>query len=124
MIEDGGRLGLSAGTGKWQRSDRTSPARFALKGVTTGGGEARSVSRYSMMPRQIRALADGILVLINGIVRIRVDSPDPISLGNVRRYREDGAKDAWVFPGPGGLAFGTPPDRPRPGGSLASTEGA
>jgi hypothetical protein len=46
----------------------------------------------------IRTLAGEMLALINGVARIRLDRPDPITLGNVRRYREDGAKDVWAFP--------------------------
>jgi len=59
----------------------------------------------------IRALAGEILRLINGIARVRLDRPEPITLGNVRRYRDGGAKDAWVFPEPirARLRMGTPP---------------
>jgi hypothetical protein len=46
----------------------------------------------------IRAIAVELLVLINGIARLRLDNPDPVSLGNVRRYGEGGAKDVFVFP--------------------------
>ena len=54
--------------------------------------------------------AGGMLALINGVARLRLDRPDPISLGNVRRYREDGAKDVWVFPEPARatVRMGTP----------------
>jgi hypothetical protein len=57
----------------------------------------------------IHALAGEILILINGIARVRLDGPEPISLGNVRRYR-GGGKDAWVFPEPARarLRMGTP----------------
>jgi hypothetical protein len=48
----------------------------------------------------VRTLAGEMLALINGVARIRLDRPDPISLGNVRRYREDASYDAWVFPEP------------------------
>lgn len=47
----------------------------------------------------IYALAGEMLRLINGIARVRLDRPEPISLGNVRRYRGVG-KDVWVFPEP------------------------
>lgn len=58
----------------------------------------------------IRALAGEILRLINGIARVRLDRPEPITLGHVRRYRDGGAKDAWVFPEPirARLRMGTP----------------
>ena len=48
----------------------------------------------------IWTLAAEILTLVNGIARLRLDRPAPISLGNVRRYREDGSKDAFMFPEP------------------------
>jgi hypothetical protein len=59
----------------------------------------------------IRAIAGEMLRLINGIARVRLDRPEPISLGNnVRRYRDDGAKDVFVFPAPAQarLRMGTP----------------
>ena len=58
----------------------------------------------------IRALAGEILRLINGIARVRLDRPELITLGNVRRYRAGVAKDAWVFPEPirARLRMGTP----------------
>jgi len=57
----------------------------------------------------IHALAGEMLRLINGIARVRLDRPEPIGLGNVRRYR-GGGKDAWVFPEPAQarLHMGTP----------------
>jgi len=48
----------------------------------------------------VRTLAGEMLALINGVARIRLDRPDPITLGNVRRYHEDGGWDAFVFPEP------------------------
>jgi hypothetical protein len=51
-------------------------------------------------PSEILALARELVGLLNGIARVRLDSPEPISGGNVRRYREDGSKDVWVFPEP------------------------
>jgi len=48
----------------------------------------------------VRTLAGEMLALMNGVARLRLDRPDPISLGNVRRYREDASYDAWVFPEP------------------------
>ena len=58
----------------------------------------------------IRTLAGEMLALINGVARLRLDRPEPVSLGNVRRYREDGTKDAWVFPEPirARVRMGTP----------------
>jgi hypothetical protein len=58
----------------------------------------------------VRTLAGEMLALINGVARIRLDRPDPISLGNVRRYREGGGKDAFVFPEPARakVRMGTP----------------
>lgn len=58
----------------------------------------------------IHALAGEMLRIINGIARVRLDRPDPISLGNVRRYRDSGAKDAFGFPAPirARLRMGTP----------------
>jgi hypothetical protein len=58
----------------------------------------------------IYALAGEILRIINGIARVRLDRPDPLSLGNVRRYRDGGAKDAFGFPAPirARLRMGTP----------------
>jgi hypothetical protein len=58
----------------------------------------------------IHALAGEMLRIINGIARVRLDRPDPIGLGNVRRYRDSGAKDALGFPAPirARLRMGTP----------------
>ena len=59
----------------------------------------------------IHAIAGEMLRLINGIARVRLDRPEPISLGNnARRYRDGGAKDVFVFPAPAQarLRMGTP----------------
>jgi hypothetical protein len=58
----------------------------------------------------VRTLAGEMLALINGVARTRLDRPDPITLGNVRRYHEDGGWDAFVFPEPAHLKarMGTP----------------
>jgi hypothetical protein len=58
----------------------------------------------------VRALAGETLRLINGIARVRLDRPEPITLGHVRRYRDGGATDTWLFPEPirARLRVGTP----------------
>jgi hypothetical protein len=48
----------------------------------------------------VRALAQEIVALVNGLASIWLDDPQPLRVGNVRRYRPDGSKDAWVFPEP------------------------
>jgi hypothetical protein len=49
---------------------------------------------------EIRTLAQEIVDFINGIARIRLDEPEELRVGNVRRYGEGGTKDVWVFPEP------------------------
>lgn len=58
----------------------------------------------------VLAIARELLVLINAIARIHLDAPGAITLGNVRRYREGGTKDVFVFPEPARLKLrvGTP----------------
>ena len=58
----------------------------------------------------IRTLATEIVGLINGVARVRLDSPRLLSVGNVPRYRAGGAKDVWAFPEPVTLRIrmGTP----------------
>lgn len=51
----------------------------------------------------VRSRAAELIEILNGLARVRLDAPERIGVGNVRRYRPDGAKDAWVFPEPARL---------------------
>jgi hypothetical protein len=49
-------------------------------------------------PSEILVRARELVALINGLARLKLDAPDPIDVRGVRRYRDDGAWDQWVFP--------------------------
>jgi hypothetical protein len=53
----------------------------------------------------IRKAALELVVTLNGLAAVRIDGASPITIGNVRRYRADGAKDAWAFPEPIAIRF-------------------
>jgi hypothetical protein len=58
----------------------------------------------------VRVFAEETIGLLNGLAAISLQEPGNIQVGNVRRYRPDGAKDVWVFPEPISLRLrvGTP----------------
>lgn len=58
----------------------------------------------------VRAFAQETLALLNGLAAIWLEEPGSLQVGNVRRYRPNGAKDVWVFPEPIALRLrvGTP----------------
>jgi hypothetical protein len=46
----------------------------------------------------IRTVAREIVGLINGVARVRLEDPEPISVVSVLRYRTEATFDAWAFP--------------------------
>ncbi len=58
----------------------------------------------------VREFAAETVDLLNGLTAIWLQEPRKVQVGNVRRYRPDGAKDVWAFPDPISLRLrvGTP----------------
>jgi hypothetical protein len=95
-----GRWAVGLVGGGWELAEIAPHFTGAIRVSQNADGWELTADRFDEAKdaQTVRTLAGEMLALVNGIARIRLDAPDPISLGNVRRYRDGGAKDAWVFP--------------------------
>ena len=95
-----GRWAVGLVGGGWELAEIAPHFTGAIRVSQDADGWELTAERFDEAndARTVRTLAGEMLALVNGIARIRLDAPDPISLGNVRRYRDGRARDVWVFP--------------------------
>jgi hypothetical protein len=88
--------------GAWEMGEIAPHLTGSTRVAEADGGWELTADRFQTLTEagDVLSVARELVAQINAIARVRLDHPDPISVGGVRRYRPGCGPDQWVFPEP------------------------